>query len=75
MLTFTEGELKTEISTGKQFQINLTIDLLLVKRPQVFLVRMQTLLQITILNLQYRNIRFPIAKMTIIIATLIIESL
>ena len=43
MLTFTEGELKNEISTGKQFQINSTIDLLLVKRSKVFLVRMQTL--------------------------------
>ena len=32
-------------------------------------------LQITILNHQYRNIRFPIAKMTIIIATLIIKFL
>ena len=43
MLTFAEGELKNEISTGKQFQINSTIDFLLVKRSKVFPVRMQTL--------------------------------
>ena len=44
MFTFAEGELKNEISTGKQFQINSTIDLLLVKRSKAFLVRMQTIL-------------------------------
>ena len=43
MLTFAEGELKNEISTCKQFQINSTIDFLLVKRSKVFTVRMQTL--------------------------------
>ena len=43
MLAFAEGELKNEISTGKRFQINATIDFLLVKRSKVFSVRMQIL--------------------------------
>ena len=41
MLTFTEGEHKNEISTGKQFQMNSTIDFLFVNRSKVFLVRIQ----------------------------------
>ena len=43
MLTFAEGELRNEISTGKPFQINSTIDFLLLKRCKVFPVRTQTL--------------------------------
>ena len=41
MLTFTAGEHKNEISTGKQFQMNLTIDLLFVNKSKVFLARIQ----------------------------------
>ena len=41
MLTFTEGEHKNEISTGKEFQRNSTIDFLFVNRSKVFLVRVQ----------------------------------
>ena len=41
MLTFTEGEHKNEIPTGKQFQRNSTIDFLFVNRCKVFLVRIQ----------------------------------
>ena len=45
MVAFTEGELKNEISTGKQFQSNSTIDFLFVNKSKVFLVRIQTLFQ------------------------------
>ena len=45
MVAFTEGEHKNEISTGKQFQSNSTIDFLFVNKCNVFLVRIQTLFQ------------------------------
>ena len=45
MLAFTEGEHKNEISTGKQFQMNSTIDFLFVNMSKVFLVRIQMLFQ------------------------------
>ena len=62
---------RMKISTCKQFQINSTIDLLRVSRSKVFPVGVQTLFQNSDFEPQYCNIRFPIAKMTIIIATLI----
>ena len=45
MLTFTEGEPKNEISTGKQSQINSSIDFLFVSRSKVLPVRKQTLFE------------------------------
>ena len=45
IVAFTEGELKNEISTGKQLPSNSTIDFLFVNKSKVFLVRIQTLFQ------------------------------
>ena len=43
--TFAEGQLQNEISTCEQFQIDSSIDFLVVKRSKAVSVRIQTLFQ------------------------------
>ena len=61
MLTFTEGEHKNEISTGKQFQMNSNIDFLFVNTSKVFLVRIQMPFQI-----QNNDFAPPISQYSIV---------
>ena len=60
MLTFTEGEHKNEISTGKQFQMNSSIDFLFVNVSKVFLVRIQMPFQNNDFEPQYNISQYSI---------------